>query len=95
MFFNPNPRKQATQFYFSRKLNQDSPLPLELNYNTVQTVEVDNHLRISLDKILDFKIHIDNKINKCNRMIGIMKLFSLSILRHSLLTIYKSSFVHI
>ena len=90
MLFNPDPRKQATEIYFSRKLNQDSHLPLDFNDNTVQTVEVHNHLGLSLDKKLDFNIHIEKKINKCNKMIGIIKRLSLSISRDSLVTIYKS-----
>ena len=89
MFFNPDSRKQATEVYFSRKQNQDSPLPLNFNDNTVQTVEVHKRLGLSLDKKLDFNIHIDNKINKCSKIIGIMKRLSLSISRDSLLTIYK------
>ena len=89
MLFNPDPRNQAMEVYFSRKLNQDSSLPLDFNDNTVQTAEVHNHLGLSLDKNLDFNIHIENKINKCNKMIGIMKRLSLSVSRDSLLTIYK------
>ena len=50
MIFIPDPRKEATEVYFSRKLNQDSPLPLDFNDNTVQTVDVHNHLGLSLDK---------------------------------------------
>ena len=65
MLLNPDPRMQATKVYFLRKLNQDSPLPLDLNDNTGQTVEVHNHLGFSLEKKLDFNIHIENKINKC------------------------------
>ena len=34
MLFN-----QATEVYFSRRVNQDSPLPLDFNNNTVQTVK--------------------------------------------------------
>ena len=30
MLFNPDPRKRAREVYFSRRLNQDSPLPLTL-----------------------------------------------------------------
>ena len=89
MLFNPDPRKQASEFYFSRKLNQDSRLPLEFNDNTVQTVKV--HNRLWLEKKLDFNIHIDNKINKCNKMIDMMKRLHLVWNdRDSLLTIYKS-----
>ena len=90
MLFNPDPIKQATGVYFSRKLNQGSPLLLDFNDNTVQTLELHNHLGLSLDKKLDFNIQIENKINKCNKMIAIMKRLSLSISRDSLLTMYKS-----
>ena len=90
MLCNPDPRKQAMEVYFSRKLNQKSPLPLDFNDNKVQTVEVHNHLGISLDKKLDFNIHIQNKINKYNKTIGIRKRLPLSFSRGSLLTIYKS-----
>ena len=90
MLFNPDPKKQATEVYFSRKLNPDSPLLHDFNDNTVQTVEEHNQLGLSLDKKLDFNIHAENKINKCNKLIGIMKQLSLSILRDILLTICKS-----
>ena len=90
MLFNPDPRNQATEVYFSRKLNQDNPLPPEFSGNTVQTVEVHNHLGLWLDKKVDFNIYIDSKINKCNKMIGIMKRLSFSISCDTQLTIYKS-----
>ena len=89
MLFNPDPRKHATEVYFSRKLNQDTLYHLTLTKIIVQTVEIHNHLDLSLDKELDFNIHIDHKIIKSNKMLGIMKRFSLSISRDSLLTIYK------
>ena len=47
------------------------------------------HLRLILDSKLDFNEHIDNKINKCNKIIGVMKRLSLILSRKSLLTIYK------
>ena len=58
MLFNPDPIKQATGVYFSRKLNQGSPLLLDFNDNTVQTLELHNHLGLSLDKklVLIFKL---------------------------------------
>ena len=81
-FFNSYPRKQATEVCFSRKQNQDSPLPLDFNDYTVQTSEVHKHLGLSLDKKLDF-----NKINKCNKITGTVKPLSLS---DSLLTAYET-----
>ena len=67
MLFHPDPRKQAMEVCFSRKLNQDSTLPLQFNDNTVQTVEEHKHLGLSLDEKLDFNIHVDSKVNKCNK----------------------------
>ena len=89
MFFDPDSRKEAKQVCFSRRINQDSPLPLDFNDNTVHTVEPHEHFGLSLDKKLDFNIHIDNKINTCNKITSIMKRLSFSISRDSLLTIYK------
>ena len=43
-----------------------------------------------LDFKLDFNEHVNNKINKCNKSIGIMKKLSLTLSRNSLLTIYKT-----
>lgn len=48
--FNPVPKRQAREAYFSRRLNQDSPLPLDFNNNIVQTAELHEHLDLSLDK---------------------------------------------
>ena len=67
MLFNHDSRKKATEVYFSRRLNQVS-LPLGFNDNTFEIVEVHEHLGYSLDKKLDFNTHIDNKINKCNKI---------------------------
>ena len=45
------------EVYFSGRPNHNSPLPLDFKDNTVQTVEVDEHLGISLVKIFNiFKI---------------------------------------
>ena len=54
------------------------------NVTKVQLANSQKHLRLILDSKLDFNEHIDNKI------IGIMKRFSLILSRKSLLTIYKS-----
>ena len=74
MIFNLDLIKQATEVYFPRKLNQDSPLQPHFNDNTVVTVEVHKHFGVSLDKKLDFNIHIDSKKNKCNKIIDVMNI---------------------
>ena len=48
------------------------------------------HLGIILDSKLDFNIHVDNKIKKCYKIIGIIKRLPASVPRKTLLTIYKS-----
>ena len=50
IIFNRDPRKQATEVSFSRKLDQGSLLPLDFNDNTVQTVEVHKQLGLLLHK---------------------------------------------
>ena len=60
------------------------------NGNKVQLANSQKHLGLILDSKLDFNEHIDNKINKRNKVIGIMKRFSFILSRKSLLTINKS-----
>ena len=50
------------------------------------------NLGFILDSRLGFNGHIDNTISKCNKIIGIMKILSLTFSGKSLLMIYKSFF---
>ena len=43
-----------------------------LNNSKVQFATIQEHLVLILDSRLDFIEHIDNKINKCNKGIGLM-----------------------
>ena len=90
MHFNPDPNKQANEVIFSRKSKVHSHPPLTFNNNDVKKCPHQKHLGIILDSKLDFNIHVDNKIKKCYRMIGIIKRLSVSVPRKALLTIYKS-----
>ena len=45
---------------------------------------------LSLDSKLIFSKHVNQKINKCNRIIGLLKRLSLMLSRNQLLTIYKT-----
>ena len=90
MLFNPDPSKQAIEICFSHKRDNVSYPSLVFNDNKVQLANSQKHLGLILDSKLDFNEHIDNKINKCNKVIGIMKRLSLILSRKSLLTINKS-----
>ena len=90
MQFNPDPNKMAKEIIFSRKSKVHSYLPLTFNNNDVKKCPHQKHLGIFLDLKLNFNIHVDNKIKKCYKIIGIIKRLSVSVPRKSLLTIYKS-----
>ena len=55
--------------------NQKSiSFPLTFNNNDVKQCPHQKHLGIVLDSKLDFNIHVDNKIKKYYRIIGIIKI---------------------
>ena len=90
MSFNPGPNKQATEVLFSRKVNSDDHSKLTFKGNQVQRCSFQKHSGLIVDNKLDFNKHLDEKINKCNKIIGMMKKLSTSVSTQSLLTIYES-----
>ena len=48
------------------------------------------HLGMLLDSRLNFNEHVQNKTNKCYKIIGLIKKFSIHLPREALLRIYKS-----
>ena len=62
---------------------------MTFNGDNVQAVISQKQLGLLLDSKLDPDENINNKINKCNKIIGIMKKLSLFLSRKTLLTIYK------
>ena len=48
------------------------------------------HLGRELDEKLNFDEHVQSKINKCNKLISIIKRLSITFLRDALLAIYRS-----
>ena len=88
MLFNPDPNKQAAEILFSKKQDEkDNYPPLNFNGNKFQTAISQKHLDLVLDFKLDFNEHISNKINKCNKIISIMKKRYLFLSRKALLAI--------
>ena len=82
-------KRLINEVIFSRKSKVHSHPPLTFNDNDVKQCPHQKHLGIILDSKLFFNIHVDNKIKKCYRMIGITKRLSVSFPRKALLTIYK------
>ena len=89
IFFNPDPSKQAIEICFSHKRDNENYPSLMFNDAKVQIDISQKHLGLILDSKLDFNEHIDNKIKKCSKIIGIMKRLFLILSRKSLLIIYK------
>ena len=90
MSVNPDPNKQAIEVCFSNKRDKENYQPLQFNSTDVQIADSQKHLGLILDSKLNFNEHIESKITKCNKIIGLMKKLSLILSRKSLLTIYKS-----
>ena len=90
MSVNPDPSKQAQEVIFPRYINKVYHSPLLPNNSTVQQISSQKHLRIHLDEELTFKHHINGKINKANKGIGIIRKLKNILLRSALLTIYGS-----
>ena len=87
MQFNPDPNKQANEVIFSRKTSSNNLPHQPIKFNKIDISECPHqkHLGIVLDSKLNFNAHIDQKIEKCNRIIGLITLP-----RYALLTIYKT-----
>ena len=91
MQFNPDPNKQANEVIFSRKSishNLSHP-PITSNERIITKCNRQKHLGIILDSNLNFNTHIDQKIKKCNKLIGLIRRLSVKLPRDALLTIYK------
>ena len=56
------------------------PTLIIFNNNNV-TSPCQKHLGLVLDSKLSFNEHVNQKINKCNRILGLMKRLSLTLLR--------------
>ena len=85
MSFNPDIDKQVTQ-----RSEKALPPPIFFNSNNVLTSPCQKHLGFVLDSKLSFNKHVNQKINKWNRILGPMKRLSLTLSRKQLLTIYKT-----
>ena len=77
MLFNPDPTKHAIEVCFSYKCDNVSHQRLIFNNKKIQSAPSHKHFGLILDSNLEFNQHIDLKINRCNKIIRIMKRLSL------------------
>ena len=89
MHFNPDLNKQANEVIFSGKSSELSHLLLKFDNNGLTKWNHQKHLGFVLDSKLDSNIHIEQKIKKCNKIIGFMRKCAISLLVKILRATYK------
>ena len=90
MEFNPDPSKQATELLFSTKSKPPNHPPLIFNGTIVSKVNEQKHLGLILDRKLTFKKHIEEKIKKTKKTIGMIKHLSKFLPIKTLILMYKA-----
>ena len=90
MSFNPDINKQAQEVLFSCRLQKSNHPSLTFNGTSVIQSEIQKHLIMFLDSILDFKEHMQNVLNKVSKTIGLLHKLQKILPRSSLITVYKS-----
>ena len=88
--FNPDPNKQATEVLFSCKTSIPSHPQIMFNGTVVAIMNEYKHLGIILDSILSFKKHLNEKIIKAKKNLGIIKHLSIFLPRKTLDQMYKA-----
>ena len=90
MSFNPNPKKQAHNVIFSRKLNK--PNQPSSNFNNTVVIQSTNHKHVGmiLDTSLDFQEYLKDKLSRISKTIGLLRKLQKILTRPPLLSLYKS-----
>ena len=84
MQFTPDHNKQENKAFFSRKEKTVLiPLLLSINNNVIKKYSHHKHLGIALDSKVDFKFHVDQKIKKCYKLIGLIRRLSVNVQRNA------------
>ena len=90
MLFNLDPKTPAQEVIFSRKKQVQIHPTINLKNVEVERAPYQKHLGIILDEKLNFIQHIDSAISKINKGIAVIKKLRYSLLRKSLITLYKA-----
>ena len=83
MMFNPDINKQATEVYFSQRRAKSLPPRIIFNNNNVLTSSCQKHLVLVLDSKLGFNEHVNQKMNKCNIILGLMQRLFLNTIKET------------
>ena len=89
MTFNPDPSKQGTEIVFSKKRSNIQLPALTFNNNILTPSDLHKYLCLILDRKLNFKNHLSEKISKANKGVGVIKRLYKCLPRASLVNIYK------
>ena len=90
MEFNPDPTKQANEILFSCKKSSPNHPQLIFNGSAVVTVNEQKHLGLVLEPSLSFEKHLNDKIIKAKKNIGILKHLSKFLPLKTLDQMYKA-----
>ena len=90
MEFNPDPTKQANEVLFSCKKTPPNHPQLIFNGAQVTQVSAQKHLGLTLERSLSFGNHLDGKMRKAKKNIGILKHLSKYLPLKTLLQMYNA-----
>ena len=88
--FNPDPTKQATEILFSCKKSNPHHPQLMFNGTVVAKMIKQKHLGLILDSSLSFRKHLNEKIIKAKKNLGIIKHLFMFLPHKTLDQMYKS-----
>ena len=89
MSFNPEPSKQPVEILFSNRKTKTVHPFLFFNGAIVNKVNEHKHLGLTLDSELSFSKHVNDKINKSRKLLGVLKFLSSYLPLFTLNQIYK------
>ena len=90
MEFNPDPTKQATEVLFTCKKSNPNHPQLIFNGTAVVNLNEQKHLGLILDSGLSFEKHLNEKITKAKKNIGLIKHLSKFLPLKTLDQMYKA-----
>ena len=89
-YFFLDPTKQAKEVIFSKKIIPGTHPSLFFNNSLIEQDTTPKHLGLTLDYKLTFQYHVNKKIKKAMKGIGLLRKLQSVLPRTSFLTVYKS-----